>query len=153
MSLVRTLRHAMEDHPIIVASKAPMHERSTAPAWSAAIEVDVADGIQRGGALAVRAQLTNRGSATWPAASRSGSGHVTLGVQLLDAAGRLVGRDYHRVPLPGDVPPGMTVALDFSCPAPDSPGPCILKFDMVAEGVTWFEPVGSSVVTKKITVA
>ena len=152
ISLVRALRHAMENHPIIVASKVPLGDRS-APRRSAAIEIEAGDRVQRGVALAVRARITNAGSDTWHAASRSGTGHVTLGVQLLDDAGRLMERNHYRVPLPNDVSPGAVVALSFDCPAPDSPGLYIVKFDMVAEGLMWFEAAGSRVVTRKLTVA
>jgi hypothetical protein len=69
---------------------------------------------------------------------------VTLGIQLLDAGGRLLVRDYHRVPLPHDVPPGGAVSLAFACPQPREPGDYRLKLDMVAEGVAWFETTGST---------
>ena len=87
---------------------------------------------------------TNIGTATWRARSASGIGHVRLGVQLLDAEDRLVARDYHRVVLPHDVAPGQTVTLSFECPAPEEPGRYRMKRDFVAEGVTWFETVGSA---------
>jgi hypothetical protein len=105
MSLVRTLRHAMEDHPIIVASKAPL---GTAPALeqrTAEINVEMAERAQTGSPIPIRARITNRGSGTWRATARSGTGHVRLGVQLLDGEGRLRVRDYHRVSLPADAQP------------------------------------------------
>lgn len=152
MSLVRTLRHAMEDHPIIVASKAPADSSRTPVRRRARIEIEVGDRMQRGGTVPVRARITNRGSATWPAVSRSGTGHVRLGVQLLDEQGRLIARDYHRVALPRDVAPGASIDVSFICPAPESPGTYLLKFDLVAEGVTWFETEGSPIVTTRMTV-
>jgi len=152
MSLVRTLRHAMEDHPIIVASKAPLDTSRTPERRLARIEVEGGDRIQRSGTVPVRARMTNRGSTTWQAVSRSGTGHVRLGIQLLDEGGRLLARDYHRVALPRDVAPGTSVDVSFSCPAPDAPGTYLLKFDLVAEGVTWFEAAGSPSVTARMTV-
>jgi hypothetical protein len=77
---------------------------------------------------------------------------VSLGIQLLDAQGRLLVRDYCRVPLPHDVPPGATITLAFSCPAPQTAGAYGLKFDLVAEGVAWFEASGSPAVTRELTV-
>jgi hypothetical protein len=153
MSLVRTLRHAMEDHPIIVASKAPADSSRTPVRRLARIEVEVGDRIQRGDTVPMRARMTNRGSATWPAASRSGTGHVRLGIQLLDETGRLLARDYHRVALPRDTAPGASIDVSFICPAPESPGTYLLKFDLVAEGVTWFETEGSPIVTTRMTVS
>jgi hypothetical protein len=77
---------------------------------------------------------------------------VRLGVQLLGEDGRLIARDHHRVDLPGDVPPGASTELLFDCPAPAAAGRYELKFDVVAEGVTWFETGGSPVVTHRLTV-
>ena len=34
--------------------------------------------------------------------------------------------------------------LDLSCPVPEARGPHYFKFDLVEEGVTWFEPLGSA---------
>jgi hypothetical protein len=152
ISLVRTLRHAMEDHPILVVSKVPLDRSRTPVRRLAGIEVEVGDRVQRSGTVPVRARMTNRGSATWHAVSRSGTGHVRLGIQLLDEAGRLLARDYHRVALPQDVAPGTSIDVSFTCPAPDSPGMYLLKFDLVAEGVTWFETAGSPIVTRRTTV-
>ena len=73
----------------------------------------------------------------------SGVGHVTLGIQLLDANTRVIARDHHRVMLPHDVGQGETVTLSFECPVPREPGHYHLKVDLVAEGVTWFETAGS----------
>lgn len=60
-------------------------------------------------------------------------------------------RDHHRVALPGDVAPGTSIDVSFTCPAPDSPRTYLLKFDLVAEGVTWFEAAGSPIVTTMMT--
>jgi len=152
MSLVRTLRHAMEDHPIIIASKAPSDGTEIGSLRSARIDVAADDHARPGGAVAVRVTLTNLGSAAWPAASRSGTGHVRLGVQLLDEGGRLLNRDHHRETLPHDMAPGATTTLSFTCPAADRPGSYMFKFDLVAEGTTWFEAVGSQTVTTRLTV-
>jgi ubiquinone/menaquinone biosynthesis C-methylase UbiE len=152
MTLVRTLRHTVEHHPIIVASKAPLRQRSTVPAWSAAMNVVLPNHVRAGNVIPVRARVTNTGPTTWLSASPGGPGQVSFGVQLLDSAGRLMVRDHHRVPLPHDVAPGGSVTLDFSCPVPKNSGAYVFKFDMVAEGVTWFEPVGSAIVTRSVTV-
>jgi hypothetical protein len=92
----------------------------------------------------VRARITNRGSAAWHPSSRSGVGHVAVGVQLLDRDGRLLGRDHYRLALAHAVAPGQTVAVTCACPAPPEPGAYQFKIDMVAEGVTWFEAAGST---------
>lgn len=141
--MVRTLRQVVEHHPIIVAAKTRPLVR-TGREWDAAIQVEGPDHGDHAGGVAMRVAATNRGWGTWKARSGSGIGHVTLGIQLLDAGGRLLVRDYHRVPLPHDVPPGGAVSLAFACPQPREPGDYRLKLDMVAEGVAWFETTGST---------
>jgi SAM-dependent methyltransferase len=152
MSLVRLLGGAIENHPMIVASKQEARAASAA-SWSARI---VAAGIparaRAGGAVPVRLTVTNVGSAAWPSATATGTGRVRLGVQLLEAGGRLLNRDHHRVTLLGDVAPGAVVELDFECPAPASPGRYQLKFDLVVEGVAWFEPGGSATASHALVV-
>jgi SAM-dependent methyltransferase len=145
MTLVRTLRSAMEDHPIVIAAKRPLAgERRTSP-WAARIEViDAAPRVEAGSRYTARVRLTNVGAAVWNATSTSGTGHVRLGVQLLDEGGRLVSRDHHRAALPRRVLPGETVDVAIDCPAPSEPGARQVKFDLVVEGATWFEPKGSS---------
>ncbi len=152
MSMVRTLRHATEDHPIILASKQPLPDARVPLARRAHIDVEAPRHAQPGGTIAVKVWLINRGTTAWDAARRSGAGQVRLGVQLLGEDGRLIARDHHRVDLPGDVPPGASTELLFDCPAPAAAGRYELKFDVVAEGVTWFETGGSPVVTHRLTV-
>jgi SAM-dependent methyltransferase len=151
MSLVRLLRGAMEDHPIIVASK---REGGVArpPTYSASIEVErMPARVNVHSPLALRVRVRNLGTSAWKAASASGIGHITLGLQLMDAQGRLVARDFHRVPLPRDVGPNESVTLDFECPPPAA-GTWAIKFDLVAEGVTWFENAGSAVTSRALRV-
>jgi ubiquinone/menaquinone biosynthesis C-methylase UbiE len=142
ISLVRTLRQVVEHHPVIVAAKT-RRATPTEQQWRASIQGRPIEPIVRGTAAAMILTATNIGTATWRVRSVSGIGHVRLGVQLLDAEDRLVARDYHRVVLPHDVAPGQTVTLSFECPAPEEPGRYRMKRDFVAEGVTWFETVGS----------
>jgi hypothetical protein len=77
---------------------------------------------------------------------------VQLGIQLLDEQLRLIDRDYRRVPLNADVPPGASALLECVGHAPDTAGRYALKFDLVMEGVTWFEPRGSATVTLSLEV-
>jgi hypothetical protein len=76
-------------------------------------------------------------------------------VHLLDRAGTLVNMDYsrHRL-MPGDgrpVLPGETVRLEISVPSPPK-GLHTLSFDMVSEGITWFEVNGSQTVRVDVEV-
>jgi SAM-dependent methyltransferase len=153
MSLIRTLHGAMQDHPILVAAKAPRRHESKGPAWAARLEVlEAAPHVRAGGTWTGRLRVTNLGEATWQPTSISGTGHVTLGIQLLDEHGRLVARDHQRIALPRPVPPGDMITLPCTCAAPPTPGRRRMKFDLVAEGVTWFEPTGSATATVPVTV-
>jgi ubiquinone/menaquinone biosynthesis C-methylase UbiE len=152
MSVVRTLHHAMEDHPLILLSKRPMRDPSAQGTWSARIEAQVADHARRGVTIPVTVTVTNAGSAVWPHASPSGIGQVMVGVQLLDADARLTQRDYRSAPLPRDVKPGESATVTIECPVPVAAGLYHLKFDCVSSGVTWFEAVGSPTVTTRLRV-
>jgi len=153
ITIVRVLRGAMEAHPVIVAAKSPQSVAGTSP-YDARIAVEqAADRAESGGFATMRLRISNLGAAPWRAHDPRGVGHVTLGVQLLDAERRLVARDHHRVALPHDVARGETLVLSFDCPAPSIPGVYHLKFDLVAEGVTWFEPTGSSAASRRLTVS
>jgi hypothetical protein len=131
-------------HPIVVASKRAASAAPDGAEWRAEIALEPSACAARPGATVVMsAALTNRGRATWHPSSRSGVGHVAVGVQLLDREGRLLARDHFRVPLPRSVEPGQTVVVTCHCPAPSEAGTYGFKVDLVAEGVTWFEAAGS----------
>ena len=152
ISMVRTLRHATEDHPIILASKKPLPDARVEALRRAHIDVEAARHATAGAAIPVKVWLINRGTAAWDAVGQSGTGQVRLGVQLLGVDGRLIARDHHRVNLPVNVAAGASIELLFDCPVPAVAGAYQLKFDVVAEGVTWFETAGSPVVTRRLTV-
>jgi SAM-dependent methyltransferase len=142
--MVRTLRQVVEHHPVVVARKQRAVAFSESTRWRASLQADGPEAALRGSTVPVRINATNIGSGTWRPTTRSGLGYVMLGVQLLDADGRMVARDYHRVALPGTAGPGDSVTFAFDCPVPSQPGAFRLKLDLVAEGVTWFETVGST---------
>jgi hypothetical protein len=153
ITIVRVLRGAMEAHPVIVAAKSSQ-TLVAASAYAATIVIEHAsDRVERGRPVPLRLRISNVGAAPWRARDPSGIGHVTLGIQLLDAERRLLVRDHHRVALPHDVGRGQTFLLSCNCPAPSASGEYYLKFDLVAEGVTWFEPTGSQAVLRRLTVS
>jgi SAM-dependent methyltransferase len=143
ISLVRTLRQVVQHHPIVVASKRARPADSGSPTWRARIALEPPATVAPASTVTMPLRITNLGTATWQPSSRTGVGHVAVGVQLLDREGRLRARDHHRIALPHPVAPGQTVAVTCACPAPFDAGAYQLKVDMVAEGVTWFEATGS----------
>lgn len=73
-------------------------------------------------------------------------GAVTIGAQLWPAAGdQLVDIDYARGFLDDDVRPGQSALVTVQMRAPAAGGPYCVRFDGVAEYVTWFAAGGSRV--------
>jgi hypothetical protein len=96
------------------------------------------------------ATLTNVGEATWlPGTTKVGG--VNLGVHLGTSDGRPLDVDYARIRLATNTPPGCTQEIDFVL-NPLPPGAYVLEFDLVSEGVGWFEANGSATVRVPITV-
>jgi len=93
------------------------------------------------------ASATNTGSAVWLPFS-SPRGAVLLGGHLASETGKRIDLDLVRARLtPGEgtpIAPGETVEVDFEIPAPPK-GRYIIEFDLVAEGVSWFELNNSEV--------
>lgn len=147
IKLVRTLRAVVSHHPVVIASKRPLPSSSDRPEWQASIAIEPAPQLDSADRVGVSVRARNEGTATWQPSSRSGVGHVSIGLQLLDADGRIVSRDHHRIALPHPVPPGGSVQVSDACPKPTFDGAFRLKADLVAEGVAWFEMVGSAAPT------
>jgi 2-polyprenyl-3-methyl-5-hydroxy-6-metoxy-1,4-benzoquinol methylase len=104
------------------------------------------------GAVRGTATVRNTGTSLWLPSSAP-LGGVKLGVHLYDEGGLLVDRDFARADLPGDrvLGPGETVTIELALPAPD-PGRWQLGFDLVSEGVCWFEVNGAETVTVAVSV-
>ena len=77
---------------------------------------------------------------------------VRLGAQLVGADGALLNRDHARAWLPGDIPAGGAADVAIDVPLPSTPGRYALKFDLVSEGIDWFEKCGSPTTTRSIQV-
>jgi hypothetical protein len=64
----------------------------------------------------------------------------------------VIDRDYARAWLPVDLGPGRTAEVPIEIPAPSTPGKYGLKFDLVSEGIDWFESAGSPTTTRGLWV-
>jgi ubiquinone/menaquinone biosynthesis C-methylase UbiE len=152
MRLVRLLQVPVQEHPFIIAARSSQR-RSERPVRLASIALSgVPASVRARQRVDAEVALTNAGTVAWRARSANGIGHVRIGAQLLDSASRMVDRDFARAPLPRDVRPGETLAVPCGFDAPALPGEYELKFDLVAEGVTWFEPGGSGVAVTRLHV-
>lgn len=109
------------------------------------------------GAVAVGEELylelaiTNTGAARWLTENVRDIGVVKVGIHLLDGDGRLLDFDFARYRFDRPVAPGETVRKRIGVTLPE-PGAYRLALDLVAEGICWFEVVGSSVVEVPVTV-
>jgi MoaA/NifB/PqqE/SkfB family radical SAM enzyme len=102
--------------------------------------------------LAVATRVRNLSTRPFRAQASYGRRLVRLGAQLLDEEGRMLNRDHARAWLPGDIPPGGSAEVRIEIPAPEKPGRYALKFDLVSEGIDWFEACGSPTTTKRLVV-
>jgi ubiquinone/menaquinone biosynthesis C-methylase UbiE len=144
MSLVRLLRGAMSDHPVILARKAPRTRSADEEPYRCRIEILAAPATAAPGAtVEIHARVTNTGRLPWPVGSDGQAGIPRLGVQLLDRDRRLVDRDFHRLAIPEALASGSACEFRAACPAPRDPGTWWLKLDVVVEGVAWLESRGS----------
>jgi MoaA/NifB/PqqE/SkfB family radical SAM enzyme len=102
--------------------------------------------------LQIAARVRNLSTRPFRAQASYGRRLVRLGAQLLDDRGTMLNRDYARAWLPGDIPPGGSADISIDVAAPETPGRYALKFDLVSEGIDWFEACGSPTTTKPLVV-
>jgi hypothetical protein len=100
----------------------------------------------------IRTRVTNLSSRPFPAQASYGRRLVRLGAQLCGEDGALLDRDFERAWLPDHLAPGATVEIPVTVTAPGTPGRYKLKFDLVSEGIDWFEQNGSETTVKDLIV-
>jgi hypothetical protein len=105
-----------------------------------------------GQAIEIRTRVTNLSARPFPAHASYGRRLVRLGAQLCAADGTLINRDYERAWLPEHLQPGATLEIPVTVKAPEAPGRYKLKFDLVSEGIDWFEQNGSETTVKDLIV-
>jgi hypothetical protein len=107
---------------------------------------------RHGRPLTLRAKVRNASTRPFPAQATYGRRLVRLGAQLCGPDGSLVNRDYERAWLPRALGPGDRANVRMKITAPSQPGRYMLKFDLVSEGIDWFESCGSPTTTKTLVV-
>ena len=108
--------------------------------------------VRAGRSLKIRTRVHNLSTRRFPSHASYGRRLVRLGAQLCDPSGSLIELNHARAWLPAHLEGGKTVDLAIDVPAPAAPGKYKLKFDLVYEGVAWFEEVGSPTTTKDLRV-
>ena len=157
---VETMRHSPKEHARFVLYKGdnppddtllPAHQ--FVERLGARIELARIIGVAVAGAEFVdRLRITNTGSVTWRARGRRFGGQVTAGLKVCDRSSSVLREELGRTPLSGDVAPGNTIEIDMHVVADLEPGEYQLRYDMVVEGVTWFEFQGSQCARRTLAV-
>ena len=102
--------------------------------------------------VTLRARVRNVSTRPFPAQATYGRRLVRLGAQLCAADGSLINRDFERAWLPQTLEPGASAQVPITVTAPEKPGRYSLKFDLVSEGIDWFEACGSPTTMKTLVV-
>jgi hypothetical protein len=105
-----------------------------------------------GDALHVRTRIHNLSTRAFPAQATYGRRLVRLGAQLCESTGAVINRDFARAWLPSTLDPGSKADVGIEIRAPGTPGRYALKFDLVSEGIDWFERCGSPTTTRTLLV-
>ena len=102
--------------------------------------------------LKIRTRVQNLSARPFPADATYSRRFVRLGTQLCDASGALIERELARTGLPRTLGPGEAVDLVVGVPPLSETGQFTLKFDLVSEGIEWFERCGSPTTTVPLVV-
>jgi hypothetical protein len=106
-------------------------------------EVDAPLLARSGGTLALRTRVRNLTKRPFAATGAHGRRLVRLGVQLAHVDGTIVDRDLSRAWLPHTIAGGERGDVAVDVAVPTEPGDYLLRFDLVSEGIDWFEACGS----------
>jgi hypothetical protein len=102
--------------------------------------------------LDLRARVQNLSTRSFPHAATYPRRFVQLGAQLCRPDGTLVNLDFARAPLPARLDPQESVDIPIALPPVAAAGEYQLKFDLVYEGIDWFERCGSPTTVKRLLV-
>ncbi len=155
-----TIRHSPVEHARFVLYKGDAPPADTllpaqllAGRLRAEIAAPASDATVRANTTFVdRLRIRNNGSVTWKARGRRFGGQVTCGLKIFSEDGAAIREDLGRTPIPRDVAPGDELDVEMTVNAALPPGRYRLHYDMVVEGVIWFEHQGSPTPTRRLTV-
>jgi hypothetical protein len=147
---LEAIKHEVWDHNNLgnaipgATPRAEIHVRGPVPALPL---------ISRpGGRVTLKARIRNVSTRPFPARASYGRRLVRLGAQLCAGDGSIINRDFERAWLPANLEPGAIANIPMTVTAPERPGRYALKFDLVSEGIDWFEACGSPTTTKTLVV-
>jgi hypothetical protein len=102
--------------------------------------------------LTVRARVHNLSARRFPNSGQQGRRLVRLGAQLCSEDGSLLDLNFARADLPAPLEGGSAADLSLHVDRLPDVGRYLLKFDLVSEGVEWFEKCGSPTTTQPLWV-
>jgi len=100
----------------------------------------------------IRVNVLNTAKMPWWAQTSTGRRLVRLGAQLHSRKKKMLNRDYARAFLAETLQGKDQACIEISLLPVEKRGIYLLKFDMVSEGIDWFENAGSPVVWKWLLV-
>jgi SAM-dependent methyltransferase len=112
----------------------------------------VCERVRQGQPFTDDLRVANAGTVTWKARGRRFGGQVTCGLKVCDLRGHVIREDLGRTALARDVAPGEAIDIDMRIIADLAPGTYELRYDMVVEGVTWFESHASPCPRRRLEV-
>jgi hypothetical protein len=98
--------------------------------------------VAQGAPLSIDLRIDNTGKAAWLSTNTHDYGIVRIGTHLYDRHAKLIAIDHSRHDLPRNLDPGESLDITIEVPLP-ADGDYGVGIDLVAEGVIWFEHVGS----------
>jgi outer membrane protein assembly factor BamB len=109
-------------------------------------EAKVTEVAETGGKIKVEIEVTNRGTATWPA------GEYSLAAELKDSAAKIRFSDPRLLRLTEDLAPGQQAKLSGTIDAPDEQGDYTLEIDLARKGESVRFPPGHQVFNRRVAV-
>ena len=143
----RSFLGAVRNFFLVREGEEVLDSRHRGPGLRAAIQIEMPSSAADGLGVPVVAVVTNDGTAAWLPSGVSPGG-VSLGVHLCNANGEVREFDFHWESLgqpPMRIEPGEEVKLEFTLPGLAA-GDYSIEFDCVADGICWFDQVGSPVI-------
>jgi SAM-dependent methyltransferase len=156
-----TLRHSAAEHARFVLHKGDERPADTLlPAHQLVgrlrariVAVQTLPTVRTNEAFTDRLRIANTGGVTWKARGRRFGGQVTVGLKVCTLEGEVIREDLGRTPLPHDVASGEEVEIEMTVAGLLPAGRYELRYDMVVEGVTWFEFHGSPCLRRGLVIA
>ncbi|HSB29487.1 MAG TPA: methyltransferase domain-containing protein, partial [Pyrinomonadaceae bacterium] len=132
---------------VIAGNKASAVPRSTKPGQLRAVFKErrtPGPQFSAGDPIEIDLDITNTGDTLWLAAPDPRPGIVMPAIRIFDQDEQMISEAHGEPALPHAVAPGETVKIRLAPRAPRSSGSYILKVDLVAEHISWFEQHGST---------